>query len=428
MTYKVAGIDIHKKVLMVVVATAAAEVKDATGEALEFECRRFGAGAAERAELVRWLQERGVSEVVMESTAQYWKPVWLDLEPHFGKLHLAQAQSNRAPKGRKNDFRDAKRLTRRLLAGELMLSYVPGPEQRSWRTLTRGKCHLVRDRVHLRNQLEALLEEMRIKLSSVISDLLGVSGRKILEALSKGETDPGKLADLASGRLKCSRKELMDALNGSPSPIQLTMLKQHLHRLKLLDAQIQELDESVAEAMRQHQAAVIRVAEIPGFGADSAQQIIAEVGVEAEAFPSADEFSSWVGVCPGSNISAEKNASSHAPKGNPFVRRLLDQAAQAAVKKKGSRFQSLFRRFLPKLGYGGAIWAVAHALAKVVWLILHKGVKYIEQGTEPSLKAKKRRAQKLAQALRKLGYSVIITPVDVEPDTPISEDPAWGSA
>src|SRR5215469_17220878 len=137
MSYKVAAIDIHKSVLMVVVATAANEVKDATGEALEFESRRFGAGSGERMHLVAWLQERQVMEVVMESTAQYWKPVWLDLEPYFAKLHLAQAHSNRAPKGRKNDFADAKRLARRLLAGELLLSFVPAPEQRTWRTLTR---------------------------------------------------------------------------------------------------------------------------------------------------------------------------------------------------------------------------------------------------------------------------------------------------
>src|SRR5215469_7268737 len=189
MSYRIAAIDIHKKVLMVVVVTAAEEVADATGEALEFACRRFGTGSSERSQLVAWLQQRGVVEVVMESTAQYWKPVWLDLEPHFGKLHLAQAQSNRAPKGRKNDFKDGKRLGRRLLAGELMLSFVPEPEQRTWRMMTRGRLQLVRERVRLQSQLESLLEEARIKLSSVISDLFGGSGRRILEAMAGGETD-----------------------------------------------------------------------------------------------------------------------------------------------------------------------------------------------------------------------------------------------
>src|SRR5580658_6839603 len=139
MSYKVAAIDIHKKVLMVVVASAAEEVGEATGEAIEFDCRRFGTGSSQRQHLVSWMREQGATEIVMESTAQYWKPIWMDLEPHFLKLHLAQAHSNRAPKGRKNDFRDAKRLTRRLLTDELILSFVPDAEQRSWRTATRGK-------------------------------------------------------------------------------------------------------------------------------------------------------------------------------------------------------------------------------------------------------------------------------------------------
>ena len=410
MSYRVAAIDVHKKVLMVVVATAAEEVADAIGEALEFECRRFGAGSSERNHVVAWLQERGVTEVVMESTAQYWKPVWLDLESHFAKLHLAQAHSNRAPKGRKNDFGDAKRLSRRLLAGELLLSFVPAPEQRTWRTLTRGKQQLIRDRVQLQNQLEALLEEMRIKLSSVISDLLGLSGRRILTALSEGEADPVKLAQLGDDRLKCSQAELADALRGASTPIHLAVLKLFLKRLKLLDEQIQELDQLVAEELKKHEEAVIRVAEIPGFGVDAAQQIIAEAGVDAETFPSAAAFSSWMGVCPGSNISAEQNHSSRSPKGNRFARKILTQAAHAAVRKKGSHFQSVFRRFLPKLGYNGAIWVIAHRLACLLWKILHTGVRYIEQGNDTNPRAKKRRAQKLAQALRQLGYAVTLTP------------------
>lgn len=408
MSYRVAAIDVHKKVLMVVVASAESEVKDPVGEALEFEARRFGTGSAERAHLASWMQERGVLEVVMESTAQYWRPVWLDLEPHFPKLHLAQAHSNRAPKGRKNDFGDAKRLARRLLAGELLLSFVPAAEQRTWRTLTRSKHQLVRDRVRLQNQLEALLEEMRIKLTSVISDLLGVSGRRILAALSEGESDPVKLAQLGDERLKCSREELSDSLRGAPTATQLEVLKLFLERLEMLDRQIESLDKLVARELTQHADAVSRVAELPGFGADSAQQIIAEVGVDAETFPSACAFSSWAGVCPGCNISAEQNHSSRSAKGNRFVRRILTQAAQAAVRKKGCHFQSIFRRLLPKLGYNGAIWAVAHRLARLVWKILHDGVHYTEQGQETNPKAKKRRAQKLAQALRRLGYVVTL--------------------
>lgn len=355
MSYKVAGIDIHKRVLMVVVATAADEVADAAGEALVFACRRFGAGARGRQQVIGWLREQNVGEVVMESTAQYWKPVWLDLEPHFGKLHLAQAHSNRAPKGRKNDFGDAQRLTRRLLAGELILSFVPDPEQRTWRTIMRGKQQLVRDRVRLQNQLEALLEEARIKLSSVISDLLGLSGRRMVQAMADGETDPSRLAELGHDRLRCSKQELTDALTGSLEPVHRELLKLYLKRLQLLDEQIGKLDQMIAEALKLHQDTVVRVAEIPGFGVDSAQQLIAEMGADAESFPSAGEFASWAGLCPGSNVSAEQNHSSRSAKGNRFVRRILTQAAQAAVKMKGSHFQSLFRKFLPRQGYNGAI-------------------------------------------------------------------------
>ena len=411
MAYRVAAIDVHKMVLIVAVATAADEVPDAAGEALEFECRRFGAMAEERQHLIAWLQQRGVREVVMESTAQYWRPVWLDLEPHFGKLHLAQAQSNRAPKGRKNDYRDAKRLARRLLAGELMLSFIPGPEQRTWRELARAKNQYVQERVRVRNRIESHLEEMRIKLSGVIGDLLGVSGRRILTALAQGETDPVRLSELGDDRLKCERETLIDALRGSPTPIQLQILKLHLNMLGQIDSVIESLDQLLAADLKKHEQSVIRLAEAPGFAVDSAQRMIAEVGVDAEAFPSADEFASWFGGCPGSDISAEENHNTRSPKGNRYVRKLLTQAAQAAVKKKGSFYQSLFRRFLPRLTYTGAIWAVAHRLGRLVWKILHQGVRYVEQGEQTTPQARKRRVQKLTQSLRKLGYAVTITPL-----------------
>jgi transposase len=408
MTHPIAGIDIHKKMLLVVVA-------DAVAEELQFDSRRFGATASERQHLVAWLRERGVQEIVMESTAQYWKPIWLELEPHFGQLHLAQAHSNRAPKGRKNDFADAQRLTRRLIAGELLLSFVPDAPQRAWRTITRTKVQLVRDRVRLQNQLEALLEEMRIKLSSVVSNLLGLSGRRILHALAAGEEDPGKLAELGDFRLHCRQAELADALRGQCQPLHRQLLHLFLKRLELLDQQIEQLDQMAAEGMKAHEQAVLRLAEVPGFGPDSAQQTIAEVGVDAKAFDSAAQFASWAGLCPGSNVSAEVNHSSRSPKGNAFLRSILTQAAQAAVKTNGSHFQAVFRRWLPKLGYVAAIWAIAHKLGRLVWLILHEGVRYIEQGQEANPKVKQKRARKMVRALRKLGYKVEISTPHPEP-------------
>lgn len=398
-TYKIAGIDIHKKVLIVVVA-------DAGAEQLEFVGRRFGATTSEREKLVAWLREQGVEEVVMESTAQYWKPVWLDLEPQISRLHLAQAQSNRARKGRKHDFADARRLVRRFLSGELILSFVPGAEQRAWRMLTRGKVQLVCDRVRLQNQMEALLEEMRIKLSSVISELLGLSGRRILAALAQGESDPEKLAELGDIRLRCSKQELADALNGRVEPLHRRMLRWFLQRLELLDRQIEEIDQAIAEAMQPHADAVMRLAEVPGFGPDSAQQLIAEVGPEANTFPSAGELSSWIGVCPGSEESAEHNHSTRSPKGNTHARRILVQAAHAAVKTKGSHYQRVFRRLLPQLAYQGAVWAVAHKLCRVAWKILHDRVRYVEQGEAPTPKRRRDRIRKMLRELRRMGYAV----------------------
>src|ERR1700738_1423115 len=186
MANKVAGIDVHKKVLMVV-------VMDAHAPESTLVRRRFTTMPSEMRQLSIWLREQGVEEAVMESTAQYWRSVWLELEPYM-RLHLAQAFSNRAPRGRKHDFKDAERLVRRLIAKELILSFVPDGEQRIWRNLSRMKLQLVRDRVRLRSQIECLLEEMRIKLSAVVTDLLGSSGLRILHALAKGETDAKTLA------------------------------------------------------------------------------------------------------------------------------------------------------------------------------------------------------------------------------------------
>jgi transposase len=393
-------------------------VQQIAGRAEDLQRRRFGTATSELHRLTAWLREQGVEEAVMESTAQYWKPVWYELEPHM-RLQLAQAFSNRAPRGRKHDFRDAERLVRRLLAEELILSFVPPPEQRAWRMMTRAKVQLARDRVRLHNQLEGLLEEMRIKLSSVLSDLLGVSGLRILRALAKGESDAKKLAALGNDRLHCSEEQLVDALNGTFQPMHQRLLTLYLDRLQLLDKQIAELNGATAEAMREHGEAVVRLAEVPGFGADSAQQVIAEVGPQASTFPSAAQLASWVGTNPGRQESAEQNQSSRSAKGNKYVRRILTEAAQAAVKTKGSHFQVVFRRLLPRLGYQQALWAIAHRLCRLVWKILHEKVRYIEQGRQRDPRTLKQRLYSMARSLRQLGYNVNldIEPLDSAPAT-----------
>ena len=407
MTRSIAGIDVHKRVLMVVVGA------DSGAEEMRFERRRFGTTTSELRRLLGWLQQMGAQEVVMESTAQYWKPVWLTLEGAF-RLFLAQAWSNRAPRGKKADFKDAERLMRRHLAGELTLSFVPDAEQRTMRNLTRRRAQLTRDRVRIQNQVESLLEETRIKLSSMVSDLFGASGLRMLTALGEGETNPGKLASLADARVQRSEEELADALNGVLTDTHRRILKQHLAMLSLVDEQMAELSQLTAKTMHEYGEAITRLAQIPGIRVLAAQQILAEAGPRASAFPSAAQFSSWIGVCPGREESAEQNHSSRCAKGNIFLRRVLCQAAQAAVRTNNSFFQHKFRSLLPRLGYAKAVWAIARHLSVVIWKILHEGARYEERGSVSTPQAIKRRIQRLKQDLHALGYSDALIPLQTQ--------------
>jgi transposase len=409
MTGSIAGIDVHKRMLMVAVSRGNSAEEP---ESALLQSRRFGTTTCEVQHLVAWLQEQGVEEVVMESTAQYWKPIWLGLEGHF-RLSLAQAWSNRAPRGKKTDFKDAQRLVRRHLAGELTLSFVPDAEQRLMRSLTRRRTQLTRDKVHIQNQVESLLEETRLKLSSVVTDLFGASGRRILAAVVDGETDPVKLAALADARVQRSAEELAEALTGVVNDVHRRLIQQHLNHLQLVETQMEELSELMAQTMQEHQAAIGRLIHIPGIRILSAQQILAEVGPQASAFATAAQFSSWIGVCPGRDESAGENHSSRCAKGNVYLRRVLAQAAQAAVRTKNSFFEQKMKRLLPKLGYPKAIWAIARHLSVVIWKILHEGVEYIEYGSATTPQAAKRRLQRLRKELRSLGYSDELKPISV---------------
>jgi transposase len=386
MPYRIAGIDVHKKMLAVVVSDVEIESE------YQFERRMFGSNPEQLRSLAAWLIEQEAEEVVMESTAQYWKPVWGTLERYWkpicekregarrksGTLHLAQALSNRGRRGRKKDFRDAERLVKRLVSQELTLSFVPDAEQRLWRTVTRRKLQLTRDHVRLQNQLESLLEEAHIKLSSLVSDLLGASARRMLKALAEGETNPAALAALADERLRATPEQLCDALGASADlkPVYRRLLKMILEQVQFLEQQISQLDQEMASLLSQYQDAVQRLAEVPGLGVDSAQQIIAEVGPTAATFPSKKCLSSWVGACPGDEESAGVNYSHRSPQGNRHMRRILNQAANAAVKTKGSIFEVLYRRCVPRLGHNQAIGAIAHRQCRLIWLILHQGVRY----------------------------------------------------
>ena len=403
--YYVAGIDVHKSMLAVVIS----EVKP--GEC-EFERRHFGTTRSQLRELAEWLKERNVQEVVMESTAQYWRPVWIALEGW--RRHLAHAHSNGARRGRKSDFRDAERLVHRLVAGELVLSYVPEDEQQGWRSLTRTRYQLVCDRARVQSQIENLLEDAQIKLSSVITDLLGVSGRRILEALAEqqGPHDPRKLAELGHPKLRASREELVEALDGRWLQRHGFLLRLHLERIRVLDSQIEQLGHHIATAMQVCEQAVARLSEVPGIRPESALQMLAEIGPTAEAFPSPEQLASWVGVCPGQHESGGQSYSRRCARGNWQMRRLLNQAAHAASHTKNSSFQRLYRRLVARIGPPKAIWAVAHRLCRLIWKILHQGVRYQEQGFLTDPKSIRRRQQKVKAEFRKLGLQVQFTPIN----------------
>ena len=420
MSYRIAGIDVHKKMLAVVVADVAVD-----GE-FQFERRRVGTSPAQLRSLAEWLAEREVEEAVMESTAQYWRPVWEALErywkptrrtrpdanPLSGTLHLAQAQSNRGAGGRKRDFPDAERLVKRLVAQELTLSFVPDTEQRLWRTVMRRKYQITRSRVQLHNRLESLLEEAHIKISSVVSDLLGTSARRMLNAVGDGETDPAMLAALADSRLRATPDQLRDAFGACADlhPVYRQLVKLTLDELRVIEDHLAQLDQQMAQLLAHHHDAVQRLAEVPGLGVDSAQQIIAEVGASAAAFPSEKQLASWMGACPGNEESAGINYSHRCPKGNRQMRRVLNQAANAAVKAKGTIFAIVYRRLVPRLGHAQAIGAIAHRLCRLIWKILHQGVRYEEHGPAVSEEAKKVRARKMIRELRSLGYHIELLP------------------
>lgn len=397
----VAGIDVHKKILVVVVLRSADPDHD-------FALGRFGTTHCGLEQLAAFLRQHGVTEVAMESTAQYWRGVWMALEGEF-QLILAQARSVRAVRGRKRDLADARRIAKRLLSDDLTVSYVPPPEQRDWRLLSRTRVAMQESVSRLHSQIEVLLEQAQIKLSSVVSNLLGLSGRRILHALADGISDPDALAALAHHRLRASKEELCDALWGRLTAPQRLVLRLYLEQIEQTEKHMAELEKSLAAAQAAEQEPLVRLCGHPGISALAAQQIIAEVGPRAAAFPSAGHLASWTGGCPGRNESAGVSTSDRCPKGNRVLRRVISQVAWAAIAAKGSEAQRRYRKWLPRLGPQKAAWAVAHYILRVIWHILHEGVPYRPPQATLNRRSVLSKAKRVIAELKKLGYTVTVT-------------------
>ena len=407
----VAGIDVHKAMLAVVVA------RPGQNET-EYVSRKSGAGPWQLRELIDWLLELGVTRVAMESTAQYWKPVWYALEPFF-QLILAQPRSTAAPRGRKMDFADAKRIVRRLLADDLTVSFVPEAEQRRWRLLTRARTTAMQQITRLRNQIEGLLEEGQVKIPGLLSDLLGLSGWRMLQALAKGESDPEVLAKLAHEHVRASQEQLREALDGRMDSAHRLLLRQSLDQIEQLRKQAEELDEEITRLLAAQQAAIERLCAVPGISLTAAFQIVAEIGPQAKTFAAPGKLASWAGLCPGREESAGISVSNRCARGNRTLKRVLTQCAWAAVRNQKSQFYRLFQRWRAVLGARKAIIAVAHRMLIVIWKLLHEGEAYIDAGCQLTPETIRRRMLKCVKGLEALGFRVVVTP-----NTPTAGTPA----
>ena len=346
----------------------------------------------------------------MESTAVYWKPVWNLLEGSF-ELLLVNAHHIKAVPGRKTDVADAEWIADLLRHGLLRSSYVPDRAQRERRELTRYRTSLVRERTAEANRLQATLEGANVKLASVATDILGKSGREILQALIAGATDAATLAELAKGRLREKIPQLERALAGYFGPHQRFLIAQQLAHIDFLDEAIARLSEEVAERLRPLDGTIEQLDSIPGVGRYLAEALLAEIGADMSRFPTAGHLASWAGMCPGSQESAGKRRSGRTRKGNPWLRVLLVQAAHAAARTKGTYLGAQYRRLAARRGKSRAAVAVGHSILVIIYHLLREGTLYQDLGPgyfdERDRQATQRR---LVRRLEGLGYKVTLEP------------------
>jgi transposase len=400
----VGGLDVHQETIV-----ACRRRLIGNGQA-ELEVKTFKTTSAELRELAKWLEEWAVTHVAMESTGIYWVPVWNILEGHF-KLVLANAQQLKKVPGRKDDVPDAEWIAQCQQCGLLRSSFVPSSEIRNWRQLTRHRIKLVDQRTSVINRLHSVLEQGNIKLSSVASDILGVSGRAMIRAMSQGESDPAKLAALAQRRLKSKYQDLVAALDGQLNENQRWLLHRLLEQVEALEKEDDRYSERIKEQMHSYQAQLELLDTIGGVGRRSAECLLAELGPDMSVFPSDDDLVSWGAMCPGKDRSGGKQRSSKTPKGNKWLKRVLVEASWCATREKESYLAALFRRLKSRRGSKRAIVAVGRTILQAAWHILKEGVEYKELGGDyfDRLNEEKTKIW-LVKRLKKLGYEVELKP------------------
>lgn len=400
------GLDVHKQ------SVVACRILPQEGGGWQKETRRFGTLTDELLQLADWLRAGQVRAVAMESTGVYWKPIFNILESEF-KVLLVNARQIKYVPGRKSDVSDAQWIAELLQHGLLKASFIPEAPQRDLRDLIRYRTSLVGERTREINRVQKVLEDGNVKLASVATNVLGVSGREMLRALVAGVEDPQALAQLAKGRLRAKLPQLERALQGRMRESHRLLLRLHLEHIDDLTGKIEQLNEEIERRLDpfDQEAAVQRLDGIPGVGVEVAQVIVAELGVDMSRFPSAAHAASWAGLAPGKQESAGKNYSAKIPAGNRHLKTALVQAAHAAGRTKDTYLAAQYRRLAARRGKKRAAVAVAHSILVIAYHMLRDGTEYCDLGGDYFDKRNQDHLQRrLVKRLESLGLKVTVEP------------------
>jgi transposase len=403
---RVCGVDIGKAVLAATVRTPA----EGTARKRREETRKFPTFVGDLDRLAQWLTAEGVTVVAMEATSDYWRPVWWVLEQAGFELVLVNARDVHQLPGRKTDVADSAWLAQLLECGLLRSSFVPPPEIRELRDLTRYRKRLVQDRTREAQRVEKVLEDSGIKLSSVASSVLTKSARAMIDALIAGERDPKVLAELAQGRMRSKMDELILALRGRFTDHHALLLGVHLDHIDQIDAHIATIDARVEAKTAPFDRQLAHLVTMPGIAEVAARVVIAEIGVDMSIFPTAGHLASWAGLCPGNNESAGKHRSGHTTHGNPWLAETLVQAAWAATRHKDSWLRARYYRLTKRIGRKRAIVAIAHSMLIAIWWMLTEDCDYQDLGGDfyDRFNNTEAETRRLVRRLEHLGHHVAL--------------------